>query len=219
MTGADRAWANHYEIGELVRYARGSKAAGIEAGSYGTVAGVNPSENLLTVEKASGESITYDPRRLTGVSVYRELERGFSVGDRIQFTAPGKSLGVANRDLAVIESIEPDSRMVVRLDNNRQVEFNVTEHRHFDHGYAVTSHSSQGLTAERVLVHADTSVHSDLLNSRFGYVSISRASHEAIVFTNDATKLGELLSAEVSKTSALEIGTSPSVRPGIGMAL
>jgi ATP-dependent exoDNAse (exonuclease V) alpha subunit len=127
------------------------------------------------VEKAFGESITYDPRRLTGVSVYRELEHGFSVGDRIQFTAPAKSLGVANRDLAVIESIEPDSRMVVRIDNNRQVEFNVTEHRHFDLGDAVTSHSSQGVTAERVLVHADTSVHSDLLNSRFGYVSISRA--------------------------------------------
>jgi hypothetical protein len=99
MTGADRAWANHYDIGDVVRYAHGSKAAGIEAGSYGTVAGVNPSENLLTVEKESGESITYDPRRLTGVSVYRELERGFSVGDRIQFTAPDKSLGVANRDL------------------------------------------------------------------------------------------------------------------------
>ena len=109
--------------------------------------------------------------------------------------------------------------MAVRIDNNRKVEFNVTEHRHFDHGYAVTSHSSQGLTAERVLVQADTSVHSDLLNSRFGYVSISRASHEAIVFTNDATKLGRQLSGEVSKTSALEISTSQSERPGIGMAL
>jgi hypothetical protein len=30
---------------------------------------------------------TYDPRRLTGVSVYREVGRDFSVGDRIQFTA------------------------------------------------------------------------------------------------------------------------------------
>jgi ATP-dependent exoDNAse (exonuclease V) alpha subunit len=45
--------------------------------------------------------------------------------------------------------------------------------------YAVTSHSSQGLTTERVVVNADTGVHPDLLNSRFGYVSISRASHEA----------------------------------------
>jgi len=156
MTGAERSWASHYEINDVVRYARGSKASGIEAGTYGSVVGVNSSANLLTVEKASGELATYDPRRLTGVSVYREINREFSVGDRIQFTAPDKSLGVANRDLAVIESIAPDGRISTRLDNNRQVEFDAKEHRHFDHGYAVTSHSAQGLTAERVLVNADT---------------------------------------------------------------
>jgi hypothetical protein len=68
-------------------------------------------------------------------------------------------------------------------------------HRHLDHGYAVTSDSCQGLTAERVLVHADTGVHPDLLNSRFGYVSISisRASHEATLFTDDLAKLGPQL--------------------------
>jgi conjugative relaxase-like TrwC/TraI family protein len=33
MTGADRAWANHYETGDVVRYARGSKNVGIAAGS------------------------------------------------------------------------------------------------------------------------------------------------------------------------------------------
>jgi len=63
--------------------------------------------------------ISYDPRRLSGVSVYREIDREFSVGDRIQFTAPDKSLGVANRDLAVIESIAPDGRIAARLDDNR----------------------------------------------------------------------------------------------------
>ena len=119
MTGAERSWASHYEINDVVRYARGSKTIGIEAGTYGTVVGINPAANLLTVEKSSGEQATYDPRRLTGVSVYREIDREFSVGDRIQFTAPDKSLGVANRDLAVIESIAPDGRISARLDNNR----------------------------------------------------------------------------------------------------
>lgn len=214
MTGADRAWASYYEIGDVVRYARGSKAAGIDAGSYGTVVAVDSSQNQLTVEKASGEFFAYDPRRLVGVSVYRELEREFSVGDRIQFTAPDKSLGVSNRDLAVIEAIYTDRRMAARLDNNRMIEFNTTEHRHFDHGYAVTSHSAQGLTAERVLVHADTSVHPDLLNSRFGYVSISRARHDAAVFTNDAAKLAQQLTAQVSKTSALDIASVSAVTHG-----
>ena len=212
MTGADRAWANHYEVGDVVRYARGSKSMEIEACSYGTVAAINPSTNLLTAEMQSGELTTYDPRRLSGVSVYREVAHDFSAGDRIQFTAPDKQLAVANRDLAFIESIAPDGRIVARLDDHRQIEFKAADHRHFDHGYAVTSHSAQGLTSERVLIHADTGVHPDLLNSRFGYVSVSRASHEATVFTDDAAKMRGQIGAENTKTSALEIGQ------GLGLA-
>jgi conjugative relaxase-like TrwC/TraI family protein len=219
MTGAERSWANHYEINDVVRYARGSKAIGIEATAYTSVVAIDPAANLLTVEKANHELATYDPRRLTGVSVYREMERELSVGDRIQFTAPDKSLGVANRDMAAIEAIHPDGRLCVRLDNNRQIEFSPNEHRHLDHGYAVTSHSCQGLTAERVLVHADTGVHPDLLNSRFAYVSISRASHEATLFTDDIAKLGPQLGADVSKTSALEINQGSSVPQGLGIGL
>ncbi len=218
MTGAERSWASHHEINDVIRYSRGSKAIGIEAAAYASVVAINPSANELTVKKANGELATYDPRRLTGVSVYQEIQREFSVGERIQFTAPDKSLGVANRDMAKIEAIHPDGRLSVRLDNNRQIEFNPNEHRHLDHGYAVTSHSSQGLTAERVLIHADSSVHPDLLNSRFAYVSISRASHQATLFTDDMAKLGPQLGADVSKTSALEINQAPSVAQGFGLA-
>jgi conjugative relaxase-like TrwC/TraI family protein len=221
MTGAERTWASHYEVGDIVRFSRGSKAVGIEAGSYGSVVGVNSAANLLSVAKASGEIATYDPRRLTGVSVYREIDREFSAGDRIQFTAPDKALGVANRDLAVIDSIASDGRgnprIIAHLESGREINFDPAEHRHFDHGYAVTSHSAQGLTAERVLVNADTSVHPDLLNSRFGYVSISRASHEATIFTDNLAKLNPQLSADISKTSALEIGQSASMAPEIAM--
>jgi conjugative relaxase-like TrwC/TraI family protein len=219
MTGAERSWAGHYDMNDVVRYARGSKALAIEAASYASVVAINPTANQLTVEKMNGELATYDPRRLTGVSVYQEIEREFSVGDRIQFTAPDKSLGVANRDMAAIEAIHPDGRLSVRLDNNRQIQFSPNEHRHLDHGYAVTSHSAQGLTAERVLVHAHTGVHPDLLHSRFGYVSISRASHQATLFTDDLAKLGPQLGAEISKTSALEINQASSIAQGIGILL
>jgi conjugative relaxase-like TrwC/TraI family protein len=215
MTGAERSWAGRYEINDVVRYTRRSKSAGIEAGEYRTVVAINSDSNVLTVEKATGELANYDPRRLTGVSVYRKVSQEFSTGDRIQFTAPDKSLGVANRDLAVIESIASDGLITARLDNNRRVEFNAQQHRHFDHGYAVTSHSSQGLTAERVLVNADTGVHPDLLNSRFGYVSISRASHEATLYTDDMTKLNPQLSVDASKTSALEVDRTPSISQGL----
>jgi ATP-dependent exoDNAse (exonuclease V) alpha subunit len=226
MTGAERSWASHYEINDVVRYARGSKGTGIEAGEYGKVIGVNPSANLLTVERASGELANYDPRRLTGVSVYREVAREFSVGDRIQFTAPHKSHGVANRDLAAIESVAPDGRIVARLDDNRRVEFNAQQHRHFDHGYAVTSHSAQGLTADRVLVHVDHAAHPDLVNSRVAYVSVSRASFEARIFTDDATRLPARLSTEIDKSAAVDFSQAvlktpieQSVQTGIQLGI
>jgi conjugative relaxase-like TrwC/TraI family protein len=217
LTGAERQWASRYEPGDVIRYTRGSREVEIERGSYARVVNADPVENQLTVERHDEAQVIYDPKRLRGVNVYREVEREFSVGDRLMFTAPDKSLGVANRDLAIIESIAPDGRIAARIDDNHRIEFNATEHRHFDHGYAVTSHSAQGLTAERVLVNADTGVHPDLLSSRFGYVAISRASHEATVFTDDANRLGHRLGTEVSKTAALESTHSVSVGQSLGM--
>ncbi len=208
LTGAERQWASRYEPGDVIRYARGSKDTGIERGSYARVVAVNPVENLLSVEKQNTELATYDPKRLRGVSVYQEMEREFASGDRIQFTAPNKQLQVANRDLATIEAISPHGEVSARLDGGRTVAFSNRDNRHFDHGYAVTSHSSQGLTADRVLVHVDTSVHPDLISSRFAYVSVSRASLDARIYTNHAASLGKDLSHDVSKSAALEVSQS-----------
>ncbi len=116
MTGAERSWASQYEINDVVRYTRESKTIGIEAAAYASVVAINPAANLLTVEKANHKLATYDPRRLTGVSVYQKIDRELSVGDRIQFTAPDQSLGVANRDMAAIEAIHPDGRLSIRLE-------------------------------------------------------------------------------------------------------
>jgi ATP-dependent exoDNAse (exonuclease V) alpha subunit len=91
------------------------------------------------------------------------------------------------------------------MDSGKEVSFDPKEMRHFDHGYAVTSHSSQGLTSACVLVNMDTEVHPELINARFAYVSVSRASQDAQVFTNDAANLAQSISKEVSKTSAINL--------------
>jgi conjugative relaxase-like TrwC/TraI family protein len=217
MTGAERGWASQYEFGDVIRYSRGSKSVGIESGSYATVVGVDPLADQLSVQLPRGDTATYDARRLAGISVYRTADREFSIGDRIQFSAPDKPLGVANRDLAVIDSIGANGRISAHLDNGRRIDFDPAAHQHFDHGYAVTSHGAQGLTTERVLINADTRVHPELLSSRFGYVAVSRASHEATLFTDNLGKLGPQLSTEVSKSSALEISHAESNYQGIAM--
>jgi ATP-dependent exoDNAse (exonuclease V) alpha subunit len=128
----------------------------------------------------------------------------FSVGDRLQFTAPNQELKIANRELATIPSIAPDGRMQLKLDSQRSVTVDPQQYPHLDHGYAVTSHSSQGQTADRVLIHADTELGAkDLLNNRMAYVSISRGQWDAQIFTNDRTQLARALGRDISHQSAL----------------
>jgi len=205
LTGADRTWAERYEVGDVLRYSRASKETGIGKGAYAQVKSIDAPRNRLTVGLQDGTQRTYDPRRQQGVSVFREGMRSFSVGDRIQFTAPANELKVANRELGTIESIKEDGRLRLKMDGGRAVALDTNQHPHLDHGYAMTSHSSQGQTADRVLIHVDTELGGkDLLNSRMAYVSVSRGRHDAQIYTNNAATLGQELSRDVSHSPAIQ---------------
>ncbi|WP_158941369.1 MobF family relaxase [Granulicella sp. S190] len=206
LTSADRNWAALYQPADVLYYTRGSKELGIERGTYATVVSTDPKANQLTVEREDGQHVTYDPKRLHGIAAYREITRDFAEGDRLQFTVSKPDMDIKNRDLGTVEQIH-GTNMTVRMDGDkaRTLTFNASEMRHFDHGYAVTSHSSQGLTTDRVLVNMDTKAHPELINTRFAYVSVSRASEDARIYTNDATTLAERLSTDISKASAVEV--------------
>jgi len=218
----------------VLRYARASKETGIGKGEYAQVKRIDAPNNRLTVERQDATERTYDPRRQRGVSVFREEMRSFSVGDRIQFTAPANDLKLANRELGTIERIDEGERLSLKMDGGRAVELDPRRHPHLDYGYAMTSHSSQGQTADRVLIHVDTElVAKDLLNSRMAYVSVSRGRYDAQLFTNDHEKLGMVLSHDVFHRSAhvpevkqeqaiapqREIGLRLEHGPGFGISM
>jgi len=203
LTGADRSWAQKYQVNDVLRYSRTSNETGLQKGEYTRIAGIDARSNLLTVLRADGSERTYDPRRHTGVSVYRDEQRAFSVGDRIQFTAPNQDLKIANREIGTITDVDENGRMAIRLDSGHDLRIDPQRHLHLDHGYAVTSYSGQGQTAERVLIHVDTDLPAkDLINDRMAYVAVSRGAHDAQIFTNDRGRLAEALSRDVSHESA-----------------
>jgi hypothetical protein len=208
ITGADWQWAERYETGDVVRYSRGSKALGIEAGEYARVERVDAKNNQVTVRTDDDRAVSYNPRRLQGVTLYRETERAFAAGDRVQMTAPDRERGVPNRELGTVERIDASARMEIRRDSGRASSFDAAERRHLDYGYAVTSHSSQGQTAGRVLVHVETQRASEkLVNQRLAYVAVSRGQYDARIYTDDKVKLARALDRDVSHRCALE--TSP----------
>jgi hypothetical protein len=213
VTGEDRKVAGSYHVGDSVRYLRGSEALGLEAKAYATVISVDSERNEITVKKADGRFLTYDPARVKGVAIYEPEMRAFAEGDRIQVTTPWREKAVRGRDMATVKFLDEHGNINVSLDDSgRTVAWNLNQHRHIHHAYAMTSHSSQGITVDRVLIHIDTgdSRTRALVDETLAYVATSRPRYDAQIFTDNAQNLAPALSRKQHNATALsqdEIGS------------
>ena len=206
VTGEDRGTAGSYHIGDSVRYLRGSDALKLDAKSYATVIGVNSEQNEITVKKADGQIVTYDPSRVRGVTIYEPEMRSFAEGDRVQFTAPWRDKGVSNRDLGTISYLDENGNIRVTLDDSgRTVSWNLNHNKHLDHAYAMTSHSSQGATVDQVFIQVNTSDSRTraLVDETLAYVATSRPRYDAQIFTDNEQQLALALSRIHENATAL----------------
>lgn len=73
--------------------------------------------------------------------------------------------------------------MNLNLETGRSLQIDPNQHPHLDFGYAMTSHSCQGQTANRVLIYVDTELAAkDLLNNR---MAVIHKSDRALKFAKD----------------------------------
>jgi ATP-dependent exoDNAse (exonuclease V) alpha subunit len=80
-------------------------------------------------------------------------ERDFAAGDRIMFLKNERGLGVGNGTLGMVEEVITHS-LAARLDDGRQVAFDLKDYAHIDHGYAATFHKAQDVTVDQAHVLA-----------------------------------------------------------------
>jgi conjugative relaxase-like TrwC/TraI family protein len=205
VSGVDRTQADSYRTGDTICFLRAHWQLGVESKSYAQVSEVDTPGNRLTVRTQDGRILTYDPERVSGVSVYESKVQPFAVGDRIQFTANSANLGVSTRDLATITKLAPHGNVETKLDNGRKLRWNLVAFRHIDYAYAMTSYSAQGTTVDRVLLQIDTSDYrlSSLIDKTLAYVGASRAQYDIRIFTDDGARLERSLARENERAKAL----------------
>jgi conjugative relaxase-like TrwC/TraI family protein len=201
LTRAQHTHARNYEIGDVIRYRRGSRKLGLARGSYATVETIERTRIMVRTE--NGRTVEYNPKRTSGVEVFRPEKRILAVGDRIQFRAPDRALHIANGQFATIAAID-HAEVILRTDAGKELSAARDRLRHIDHGYASTSHSSQGATVDRVIVNIDTLRSIELVNRKQFYVSISRARHGVTIYTDDRQALGHAVNRTREKSVALE---------------
>ncbi|HEX4209817.1 MAG TPA: MobF family relaxase [Candidatus Binataceae bacterium] len=203
LTQAQMHYARNYAEGDVVHFSRAHKRQNIARDSYHPVTGVNRAANTIILRTSDGGHIEASPARWRGVQVYTWEQRTLAVGDRLQFRIHDKKNHVANGEFATITALK-DQQASLRFDSKRELTLALTELRHVDYGYTSTSHSSQGATVDRVIVNADSMRSAKLVNQKQFYVSISRARHDARVFTDDLQALRRSAGREPHKGIALE---------------
>lgn len=210
MDSEDRKRADSYRVSDSIRFHANIPSLKIKAGDLATVLDVQPNQNTISVQTRRGDgqlrNLSFNPKLRTALTVYEPQERPFALGDKIQFTTPWSQKGIASRDTAVIEHMEANGNISVRLESkNRRVTWNLKDFNHLDHAYAMTSHSSQGMTVDRVLIHVDTgdSRIRGLVDKTLSYVATSRARHDAHIFTDNAAQVSTALSRDNVKNTAL----------------
>jgi conjugative relaxase-like TrwC/TraI family protein len=205
VSGVDRTQSETYRVGDTIRFLRDNRHLGVQAKSYAEVIDSDTSQNRLTIRTQDGRILTYDPQNASGVSVYEKKLQSYAIGDRIQITANSTNLGVSTRDIGTITKLDSHGNIKVQLDKGRSVRWNLAEHRHIDHAYAMTSYSAQGTTVDRVLLQIDTSDYrlSGLINKTLAYVGASRAQYDIQIFADDASRLERSLRRENERAKAL----------------
>jgi conjugative relaxase-like TrwC/TraI family protein len=199
-TQAERAFAKNYAPGNVIQPERDYRSVGLERGTLYEVTESGPG-NRLTVRSEAGETIEFSPMTCRKLSVYEPERAELAVGDRVRITRNDAALDVANGDRFTVAAVSP--RAVTLTDGGREVELPAGRPLHLDHAYATTVHSSQGLTADRVLF--DASTRSRTTSKDVFYVAISRARQEAHVYTDDRARLPMAVERKHRKEAAMDL--------------
>jgi conjugative relaxase-like TrwC/TraI family protein len=210
MTRAELRSAQSYEPGQIVVPQRSYNKELVQ-GEQLVVVTHDIRRNTLTVERESGQRVTFDPARHSMLRLYEREIVQLAPGDWVRLTANDKGLGVFNGERYQVRAVD-DTQVVLKraskddgMGGAKSADIRIDRRRplHLQHGYASTIHSAQGLTKNRVLVDANTK--SLTSNRAVFYVAISRPRNDITLFTDDAAKLGAAMSREPKKFAALEL--------------
>ena len=234
MTPEQKRIALNYTAGDVLVF-----KPGYEPGKddHYTVTEVTD-KGRINIESREGHQRSFDPTKGNiryNFDVYAPVEIDLRGGDKVRFTRNFKELGIKNGDFATIEKVNRKN-VELRLHGKDEKDEGgepVTLSRghnavrHLDHGYSITTHASQGKTADRVIAVLDSGI-GHLADQQNFYVQISRGSREAVVLTDNAGDLAENLEQNTGeRMTAMEavgehghaMGVEPGKRPELGRGL
>jgi hypothetical protein len=109
-----------------------------------------------------------------------------------------------NGELVTVSGV--DDQGLIQLQDGRVLP---EAYRHFNHGYAVTAHRSQGKSVDAVVISGDA------MQKELFYVAASRGRESVMVVTSDRELLRESVARSGARQSASELARKVQRRPAL----
>ena len=186
-TVQQKGMAANYQPGQMVTFNRDVKGS-FRKGQALEVERVEGGKVFV----AGGKALDVGKAAFFDVAVRREIE--LAAGDKILLRANDKKAGLVNGDVLTVKSIGADGGIQTKEGKTLP-----STYRQFTHGYVVTSHKSQGRTANHVVVAAAR------LDCKAAYVACSRGRQSCTVFTPEKEKLVAGLPRSADRQAALDV--------------
>ena len=186
-TVQQRRVSANYQPGQMVTFNRDVKGA-FKKGESLLVKRIEAGRVML----AGGRVLDTSKAALFDVAARREID--LAAGDKILLRANDKKAGLVNGDVLTVKSIGADGRIETAEGKTLPASY-----RQLTHGYVVTSHKSQGRTADHVVVAAAR------LDSKAAYVACSRSRQTCTVFTPEKASLFAGLPRSADRQAALDV--------------
>lgn len=183
----------------------------LNKGDQLTVTKLHSQTNQLTINH-NGKTINIAASDLakTYPTISDTETRQISIGDQVRFTATDLKAGYVTNQPARVTHIDGNSITLTNANNGKAMTLDTSKSLSIDHDYAKTTFSSQGLTAENVIYHAQ-STSTNLMNQRDFYVATSRATDSIQVVTDNKRELTDLVKqSSGEKQTALEVSKKTS---------
>ncbi|MEM6504043.1 MAG: MobF family relaxase [Planctomycetota bacterium] len=205
-TTSQKRQPENYEPGMVIR-AHAKLASGLKArGSYRVVAQEGGQVLVLNERKRFAGLQPLPLDQAHRFSVHRSEAIPLAKGDWVRCNGNIKDRrgrAINNGSLLKVAGVNRRS-LVLKPEGGGKTLRVPVDSGAFTHGYALTSHASQGRTVDRVLI-AQSAESAPAASLEQLYVSVSRGREKVMLFTDDRQKLMQSVERSVARTSAIEL--------------
>lgn len=204
FTQAQKKDQSQYQEGQVVRYFK-NQGGGFKAGSQHEILPKSKDNKILVQDLQTKDVRELPLSQSEYYTIFQKTKMNLAEGDLIKASINSRYLEggkVANGTFFRIEGFTKSND--VKLDNGKTLS---KDFRHMRHAVVDTSYGAQGKTVKHVIV-AQSELSYPASSKEQLYVSISRGTHSATIYTSDKSELKKAITKGGERISAREISDS-----------